>query len=428
MIFIGSIEELQLHPLGIIMETKKIILYFSSTIHGYTHAVELSLIPLLLLIQSAETGFDLSWRDTFLFAAASIFLFGFGGLPSGYFADKYGSLKIILCGLIISILSAVGLFFCTNSIQFLVLISLLGLGSSFYHPSGLSLISKFYPDKKGKPMGTHGFVGIFGQIAGPLVAGLMGAIYGWRSVYLFWAIIGLVLVYFNIILILKRYEMDLKPKQTSSKIEISKLDKKFLFQSIIILVLFLTIFRGWLYRGTVQVLPFYIEYLTADMSVGAIAALSGFYITLIYLAGSIGQLTGGYLSDKYGHKRPLLLMSILSLISLFFIIKIWFAYSITIFGFELPLNSLALGIIIFGFAFFGGQPIVNALIGDITPERIRGTFFGFTFLTRFGLSSVSLILIAVLASEFILIAFYLVLVFAIFTIFIVLAIEKTYLD
>ncbi|MCK5560058.1 MAG: MFS transporter [Thermoplasmata archaeon] len=405
------------------MNAKRTILYFCSSVHGYTHAVILALVPLLLLIRDAETGFDLSWRDSFLFAAVMIFIYGAGGIPAGYLSDRFGSLKVILTGLCVSIIALIGIFLCTDSLQFLVLISLLGLGSSFYHPSGLSLISKIYSAKKGTAMGTHGFVGIFGQIAGPAVSGVMGAVWGWRSAYLIWAVVGVVVVLVNISLILKKIESKYNSDHQEVPGEATKMDLKFMFQALIILILLLTIFRGWLYRGTVQVLPFFIEH-TLELNVETAAAIGGIYVTLMYIAGSAGQLIGGSLSDKYGFKKPFLGFALLALIALIFMLDNWFSFEVAINNTEFAINSLLLGAMVFGFAFFGGQPIINAYIGDITPAKIRGAFYGITFFTRFGLSAIALILIGVLASEHILVAFYLVMIFAVISILIILAIKK----
>jgi hypothetical protein len=66
---------------------------------------------------------------------------------------------------------------------------------------------------------------------------------------------------------------------------------------------------------------------------------------------------------------------------------------------------------------------VNALIAEITPEHIRGSFYGFTFFTRFGLSAAALAFIAIFAGQQMLIAFYLVMIFTFISIFIILAID-----
>lgn len=405
------------------MNARRTILIFCSSVHGYTHAVILALVPLLLLIRDAETGFDLSWRDSFLFAATSIFIYGFGGIPSGYLSDRFGSLKIILAGLIISLVSLIGIYLCTTSIQFLILISALGFGSSFYHPSGLSLISKVYTEQKGKAMGTHGFIGIFGQIAGPAASGVIGAFWGWRNAYLIWAVVGGAIILINLSLILAKIESKYYNTSSQRSAEVHKtLNLKFFLQTTILLILILTILRGWLYRGTVQVLPFYIEHIfSLDAETAAIR--SGIYVTLMYIAGSIGQLIGGGLTDKYGFKKPMLLFGILAFVGLLFMVENWFTVDIGGAGSAISFNSILLGILIFGFAFFAGQPIVNALIAEITPERIRGSFYGFTFFTRFGLSAVALAFIGVFAAQQILIAFYLVMIFTFVSIFVILAID-----
>ncbi|MFO7991330.1 MAG: hypothetical protein R6U61_03430 [Thermoplasmata archaeon] len=58
-----------------------------------------------------------------------------------------------------------------------------------------------------------------------------------------------------------------------------------------------------------------------------------------------------------------------------------------------------IGVVLFGFAFFGAQPAVNSIIAEYTPERIRGAFYGITFFTRFGLSSLAMIMVGFTAEN-----------------------------
>jgi MFS family permease len=224
-------------------------------------------------------------------------------------------------------------------------------------------------------------------------------------------------------LILSKIENKYNNNRSPDDVEIQhKLNLKFFLQTTIILILLLTILRGWLYRGTVQVLPFYIENIFS-LDAETAAVRSGIYVTLMYIAGSIGQLIGGGLTDKYGFKKPMLLFGILAFGALLFMMDNWFSFDFLGSDSGYSFNSILVGILIFGFAFFAGQPIVNALIAEITPENIRGSFYGFTFFTRFGLSAAALAFIALFAGQQMLIAFYLVMIFTFISIFIILAID-----
>ena len=51
---------------------------------------------------------------------------------------------------------------------------------------------------------------------------------------------------------------------------------------------------------------------------------------------------------------------------------------------------------LFGFSFYGAQVVENTLIADITPSSVRGSIYGLSFATRFGIGHLSLPLAAVL--------------------------------
>lgn len=61
-------------------------------------------------------------------------------------------------------------------------------------------------------------------------------------------------------------------------------------------------------------------------------------------------------------------------------------------GFLGNLGPFLIGVILFGFAFFGAQLVVDSIVAEYTPENIRGGFYGISFFTRFGLSSLATIM------------------------------------
>jgi MFS family permease len=180
---------------------QKMLLYFSSAAHAYTHIVILAIVPLLPLIQDAGSGFNLAWRDSFLLAAFTLFLFGLGAVPMGYVSDRVGPLKVILAGLVVIIISITMIVTAENVYVFSFALLLLGFGSSFYHPAGLSLVSQVYTEQRGLPMGIHGFLGNLGELSTPLLSGLIGAQFGWRWAYSMWLLVGIVILIVNLVLV-----------------------------------------------------------------------------------------------------------------------------------------------------------------------------------------------------------------------------------
>ncbi len=363
------------------MEERKAILYYCSTNHALIHAVILSLG---VLIPAIQKSFNISLTRTLAYGAVSVFVYGTAGIPAGYFSDKFGSLKMIITGAGIALVSCFILFLSPNSTVFIIGMVGLGFGSGFYHPSGVSILSKYFSEKeRGWAMGRHGFYGNFGQFSAPLLAAvLLITLGGWRGVYLFWGCILSLLIVWGLYLESRGYE----PKVTGEHTGLDRLNKKFLLQGTIIILLAVTILRGWYYRGTVKFIPTYVE-----NQIGATALGAGVYGTLLLLGGSISQLIGGKMRDTMGSKKPIYLFAGLSTVSLL-LLSTHNIYP----GFEGPLGIMfgpfLIGVVLFGFAFFGAQPAVNSIIAEYTPERIRGAFYGITFFTRFGLSSLAMIM------------------------------------
>ena len=368
------------------MKKQTSVLLFCSTSHALIHAVILSLA---VLIPSIQNAFNISLTQTLAWGAISVLIYGTAGIPAGHFSDKFGSLKLIIIGAGIVVLSCVVLFFSTSPLMFIAGMAGLGFGSGFYHPSGVSIISKYFrPERRGKAMGVHGFLGNFGQFGAPLIAGtLLIALGGWRGVYLFWGFMFFLLIIWGIYMEFRGYE----PKVTGRHTGVDRLNKKFLLQTIIILILVVTVLRGWYYRGTVKFIPTYVK----DVFIVSTFTAS-IYGTLLLIGGSVSQIIGGFMRDKFGSKKPIIFFGILSTISLLLMLT-----HDSLPGIEGPggllIGPFLVGVILFGFAFFGAQPAVNSIIAEVTPEKIRGGFYGVTFFTRFGLSSLAMIMSGVAA-------------------------------
>ena len=92
-----------------------------------------------------------------------------------------------------------------------------------------------------------------------------------------------------------------------------------------------------------------------------------------------------------GSKKPIIIFGILSAVSITLLLT-----HHVIPGIEGPggimFGPFLIGVVLFGFAFFGAQPAVNSIIAEYTPENIRGRFYGITFFTRFGMSSLAMIM------------------------------------
>ena len=103
---------------------------------------------------------------------------------------------------------------------------------------------------------------------------------------------------------------------------------------------------------------------------------AGFFTTLVFASGIIGQTIGGYVGDRY--KRSFLLFWIIILNFPFLIVMGYTS------GWALLYSSMMLGVV-----YFLNQPVSNALLAELTPSSHRGLGYGISFFLSFGIGGLA---------------------------------------
>lgn len=347
------------------MVSKKRVLYFASFCHTITHAMTLTLAPLLPLIRSE---LNLTNTETASFAFISFLAFGALALPSGLLSDRVGSLKVMKIGLGLFLLSIAGIVLSNGPLGLWLSLLLLGVGAGTYHPAGLSLVSKLYPKDMGKAMGFNGLLGNLGESSSPIIAAAVGVYIGWKYPYLFWGIPILVLLSISFSIkdskvkdyIQDEENLDFKYLEETRKL----ISKKFVLYILILL------FRGLFYTGTVLLLTtFAKDVLSIRVLIG------GIITTILIVAGMPGQILGGKISDRLGYKKPLLIFTLIASISIALIANTSNSIIFVIFS------------MLMGFSYFAAQPAQNMLTASMGSPKIRGLLYGFSSLCIFGFGS-----------------------------------------
>lgn len=389
------------------MTCKKKVLYFASFSHTVTHAMTLILAPLLPLIRSE---FNLTNVETASFAFIVFLMYGGLALPSGLLSDRLGSIRVIQIGLILFIVSIVGIYLSEGAITLWISLLILGAAAGTYHPAGLSLISRLYPKDMGKAMGFNGLLGNVGEASSPFIAATIGVLIGWRYPYLLWSVPILILLFAGFFI------KDLVNTEISLKGELSDYSyieetKKLLSKDFILYILIL-LFRGLYYTGTVLLLTtFAVDVLSIEIIVG------GLITTILIVSGMPGQIIGGKISDKVGYKKPLLFFTFLCFISIALIAN--------------TSNSLMFLLlsIIMGFSYFASQPSQNMLTASMGSKKIRGLLYGFSSLCIFGFGSFAVSVGGYVADVFSWnYAFYILSIFALIDVFLIYLKKEKIMD
>lgn len=156
-----------------------------------------SSINLALPAIGDEYGADtilLSWIATAYLLSSAVFL-----VPFGRLADIYGRKKVFLSGMIIFTVSSLIAPFAPGIYSLLVFRVFQGMGSSMIFATGLAIVTSVFPlEERGKAIGFTIASVYAGLSFGPFAGGLLTEYMGWRSIFIFTAILGSVGIYFII--------------------------------------------------------------------------------------------------------------------------------------------------------------------------------------------------------------------------------------
>lgn len=143
------------------------------------------------------TALSLSWVASSFILAAAITL-----VPLGRLADIYGRKRIFLYGAIIFSLSSL-LCMWSPTQTFLIFARVIqGIGGAMIFGTGTAMLVSAYPaGERGKILGINLAAVYTGLTIGPFIGGLLTQHLGWRYIFLFTAILGMVIIFIVAVMI-----------------------------------------------------------------------------------------------------------------------------------------------------------------------------------------------------------------------------------
>lgn len=149
-----------------------------------------------LALPAVVRAFELSavtlgWTVTAYLLTTAIFL-----VPMGRLADMIGRRKIFITGIIVFLTGTLfsGLAFSGASLIAFRLIQ--GIGGAMIFSTSIALLtSHFLPENRGRVLGINTAATYTGLSLGPVLGGLLVHYFGWRSVFLFSLVPGLLALY-----------------------------------------------------------------------------------------------------------------------------------------------------------------------------------------------------------------------------------------
>ncbi len=337
---------------------EKNVLVYTGCAHALTHYTELA-YPTLAVVYAVEIGLPL--EEVLGWSLLGYMLFGFGALPAGYLADRFGCRRLVSSGLLLSGVAFLLAGFAAPGWPVVACLALAGLGASTYHPAGMSLISRAIA-ARGTALGINGIYGNVGIALGPMVTGLLATQFGSQLTFLITGA-GILVVAFATGFLGFR-----EPQQGEADAAGDGGDAtpRWLFASFGLLCL-AALFGGFNYRANSVVQP--------GLFAERIDFLHyGLATSLAISAGIAGQYIGGRLADRFPLAPGYFLFHLGSLPAV-----LWIPVAFD--------GSLLAAGALFAFFSLGMQPMENSLYATLTPERWRATAYGLKFTMTFGIGS-----------------------------------------
>lgn len=223
-------------------------------------------------------------------------------IPMGILADRIGSKKAGIIGMLVSILPLAWGWLGGNSLLEVQSIGfLLGVaGSSF--AVALSLASRWYPPQyQGLAMGIAG-AGNSGTALATFFGPQLAQHYGWHTVFGL-AIIPLVIVLIIFTIIAKDAPNAPAPKSMKDYLSVFKYADTWWFS-----IFYAITFGGFVGFASYFSIFFYDVYGDATVAGGITKIQVGYLVTVTVIAGSFVRPLGGWIADKIGGMRFLVVL------------------------------------------------------------------------------------------------------------------------
>ncbi len=347
---------------------EKRILSLTATAHTVVHLFELSIPPLFPLLAMA---FGVNNFQLGLLITVFSYAFGLGALPAGVLVDRIGP-RILMSVYLLGAGAASLLVFISGKFAlFAVLVTLMGLFCSVYHPSATTLIARTM-EKRGKAFGIQGIAGSIGTAAAPVLAAGIASVFSWRAPFLVFGVLSALIGIFSLTFPAYR-AADRKPEEARPPED----PRRKTPVHLIVMYYCAACLVGLGYKAIMTFLPVYMaENVTINILGMDKVTLGGSVTTLALLAGIVGQYLSGHLADRV--KPELLYLVTVALGTIM-------AFLMTMSG-DFVLIAVTM---FFALFYFAVQPLQNTLLPRLVSEKRHGMAYGFFFFTTFGVGSTS---------------------------------------
>lgn len=257
-------------------------------------------------------------------------------------------------------LCAILIGFAPNYYAMVVFLILMGIMGGGYHPASAPLVAATVDaSRRGRALGIHQIGGTGSQLVAPLIATTIAALWGWRNSYITLGITTFLLGLFLFLLLRGNEQGGKAPRKVAAEAQPKERFSASFLRRMIAFLILATVVQGL--TGSVNSLStlFMVDHF------GVSKQLAGTMFVLIQAGGLIGGPLGGYLSDRVGSLRIVLILSVLAVPAVYLFTVVPFGYV-----------TVGLLLTTIGFCQWGRMPVSEAYIMDETSEHGRSTILG----------------------------------------------------
>src|SRR5687767_2198297 len=156
---------------------------------GLNAVDELDRTAFAVLLPDIREHFGLSDAGALALVAASTIAVFLVEVPLSFYADRRNRVRIATAGAAFWALFSVGTGLAVSVAMLAAMRIGSGAGKAVVTPTHSSLLADYYePTARVKVFSFHRLANSLGQIAGPLIAGVLAAFFGWRLPFLLFAL------------------------------------------------------------------------------------------------------------------------------------------------------------------------------------------------------------------------------------------------
>ncbi len=347
----------------------KTLLPFFVLAHCAHHLLTALPAPMMPFIQE---DFGLSYTEVGLVAMAFGLVYGFSQLPAGWLGSRVSPRILLMAGIMGVAVAGVLVGLSQTYIMMLVFLALMGLMAGGYHPSASSLITSWVePEKRGRALGFHLIGGNTSFFLAPLIGAGIAAAWGWR-----YSFIGLAIPTVILGIVFYVYMSRWGSGGQAWRVKAERHEEAAPApgnRRRLVIFLILIIMAGGASTSLMMFVPLYV---VKQFGVSKQTAAS--LLSIVFGTGMFASPLGGYLSDRIGRIRIILVVSLLAGVFIYLLKVVPYGWGI---GDLFFINGLGIGamMLIIGICNSVRMPVSESYIGGQTTSRNRSTVYGIYF-------------------------------------------------